>query len=193
MADETQIDPQPEAKPDPFAALLDHQKKTNAAVKAAKQITARALNPRGVTFTIQRAMAESLKVDPSLPTNWIARGMPGGREGPWDLGDWFTWYRSGKESDDEIESAGPPSPALERWREARAKMVEMDLAIRRGELLERDRWLEIMNRVTATLRQAGEVLMRLHGPQAHAVVDDALAGMERDIAEFFGERASERD
>lgn len=78
------------------------------------------------------------------------------------------------------------SPNLERYRAAKADLAEMEAAERRGQLIPSDRNRAFMGRVAAILRQAGDVI-RTFSPEAHQVLDEALADAENEIEVFFGD------
>lgn len=168
-------------KPDPLASILETKRKVDAAAKEAKRLSGRAIDPSAVIFTTQRKLMAHLTFDASLAQKWVVDpGFPGGRDGPWDASAVFAWWRENRDRHAEVDMDGPPSPALERYREARAKMVELDYDERRGELIPRDDWNTFVGRVCGILRRAAEVLQRTCGPSAHAVLDDAIISIERE-------------
>jgi hypothetical protein len=77
---------------------------------------------------------------------------------------------------------GPATPALEKYREARAALANLDLEQRKGGLLKREDVHVGLARISAIIRQAGDTLQRLFGADAHAV---------KEIENLFGDSASE--
>ncbi len=100
-----------------------------------------------------------------------------------DLLSWFAHQASG----DVTLGAPTDSPGLERYRMARAKMAELDLAIRRGELIEVAAWRELMARWANRLRRCGDMLARKFGNDALAVQTDAIADMNTITDTFLTE------
>jgi hypothetical protein len=87
--------------------------------------------------------------------------------------------------------AGAVSPALEEYRRERAMLARLERLEREAELLPRDATHAMLAQVAALLRDAGLTLQRQFGPEAHAVLNEALDGAEREIATFFGEGGGE--
>lgn len=81
--------------------------------------------------------------------------------------------------------SGSDSPALERFRLARAEQVELDLARQRGQLLPREEVHAWMARLGGTLRATCETLQRQFGRQAAAMIQEALDDYEREVRERF--------
>ena len=77
------------------------------------------------------------------------------------------------ESDDPL-LVGGNSPGLERYREAKADMAEMERDERNHSLISRDELREGWTLIAGVLRRAGESLGRQHGEDAQAIMDDAL-------------------
>ena len=78
------------------------------------------------------------------------------------------------------------SPDKRRYRAAAADLLELDLAERRGKVLPRAETHAMLGRVAGIIRATGETLQRLYGPEAHAVLDEALDDAEHEIRRFFG-------
>lgn len=66
------------------------------------------------------------------------------------------------------------SPALERYRLAKAKHAELDLENRRGQLIDRTKCREVLGRWAAILRRTGEVLSSRYGNDTAEEMNDAL-------------------
>jgi len=82
---------------------------------------------------------------------------------------------------------GAGSPALERYREERAALARLDRLERERNLLPRDEMRQMLGRVAAILRGAGDTLQRLYGVAAVEVLFEALDDAEREIERSFGE------
>lgn len=89
-------------------------------------------------------------------------------------------HRLSKESDDPL-LCGPSSPALERYREARAGLANLELHQRQGNLLDRAEVHERMLRAATPLRRAGEALQRKFGVEAQRVLDAAVDEFLREV------------
>jgi hypothetical protein len=126
---------------------------------------------------------------------WTKSGMPGGDKGPWDVREIAAWRqkRSGKHTggDPDPMLDGPASPALERYREARAAMARLDLATREKNLLPRADVHTGLARIASVIRQAGDTLQKQFGAEPHAVLIEALDEAEQQIENLFGDSASE--
>ena len=93
------------------------------------------------------------------------------------------------DSDDPL-LGGENSPALERYRDERAKLARLDRLEREKTLLPRDQVHELLGQIAALLRGAGENLQRQFGSDAHAVLDEALDDADREIERFFESKTS---
>lgn len=79
--------------------------------------------------------------------------------------------------------AGGDSVGLERFRLAKAKIAEMDLAERCGELIDVSKARDILGRWASILRRAGERIGRL-SPEAGKILADSLDELQDVIREF---------
>lgn len=77
------------------------------------------------------------------------------------------------------------SPALERYRNARAALSELDLAERRGVVVHVDRFREHLVRAFRLIRRAGESLQRKFGNEASDILNEHLDEGEREWRLFF--------
>jgi len=82
--------------------------------------------------------------------------------------------------------AGFDSPALEEYRRAKAALANLDLAQRERELIPLERLQLFHAEMAHVLRQASDTLQRHHGPEALAIIEEALREMDRKRNDFFG-------
>lgn len=88
---------------------------------------------------------------------------------------------SGDNGDPLLVAEGVASPALEKYRETRAALAELDLQERQRDLLPRQMVHEVFGRIASRLRDAGEQLGREHGSEAHEVLTEALDDSQREL------------
>jgi phage terminase Nu1 subunit (DNA packaging protein) len=82
---------------------------------------------------------------------------------------------------------GGTSPALERFRLARAKREERKLAEERMELVSIHKVHDGLARITTALRNAGDAVQRQFGPEAHEIIVAAIKEAEEEGLRYFGE------
>lgn len=145
-----------------------------------------------IKFTSKADMARRLGINKNTATTWAGLpGFPGGASGPWLLPDIIRWLISRTnarpESDDPAMS-GPDSPALERYRLAKAELSELELAEKRKQLLPRGVVRQALASWAAILRNAGDQLGRRFGVGAQRVLTDALDGCHDATAAIVAER-----
>jgi hypothetical protein len=119
-------------------------------------------------------------------------GMPYGRS--IDLVQWVGWLTRfleehpgnfvRRDCDDPL-LAGRNTPALERYRNAKADLAHLELLERTGELLPIDKVHEAAAAIAQLLRNAGDALQRRFGRDALEILDQALAQAEEQIAARF--------
>jgi hypothetical protein len=93
-------------------------------------------------------------------------------------------YKLARDDDPLMQGSG--SPALERYREERAAIARLDRLEREQKLVPRDEVREVLGRIAAIVRGAGESLQRQHGPSAVEALDEALDDADREIDRVFG-------
>ena len=76
------------------------------------------------------------------------------------------------------------SPALERYRLAKAKLAELDLHLRKNDLIEVARAKEVFLRWSVLVRRMGERLSKRFGPDAAATVNETLDSCRAATAEI---------
>jgi hypothetical protein len=83
---------------------------------------------------------------------------------------------------------GPESPAMERCREARAGLLELELDTKKGNLLERRAVHEWAGRISHIIRDSTATLQRDFGPQAAQIIEEALDDADAEIQRAFGNK-----
>ena len=86
--------------------------------------------------------------------------------------------------------AGGGSPALERYREERAKLARLERLERQSRLLPRNEVREALGRIAAVLRAAGDALQRQFGAAAVEILYEALDDAQRELDQSLGEAGS---
>ncbi|MEK6797385.1 MAG: hypothetical protein AABZ12_00310 [Planctomycetota bacterium] len=80
---------------------------------------------------------------------------------------------------------GPESPALERYRDEKAKLARLDRLEREGALLARDMVHHGLGRLVMIFRGASEQIQRQFGVEAHGILKDAVDEYEREMWEWL--------
>jgi len=80
---------------------------------------------------------------------------------------------------------GTDSPALERYRLARAKIAEHELEEKIEQLIPREQIHDGMTQLAGLLRSCGEQLQRAYGDDALDILNEALTGCQRVISSMF--------
>ena len=91
------------------------------------------------------------------------------------------------ETTSDPELAGDGSPALERYRAARAEIAEYDLQIRRGDLMARADVHAGLTEAGAILRRKIARLRKAYGDDAAQIITDAVDDMLRANERLFGD------
>ena len=92
-------------------------------------------------------------------------------------------------ADEEDLCSTVTSPALERLREETYKLRRLERLKREDELVDRDIMHDCLARLAGVLRRAGDRLQRRCGPEAFAIYNEALDGIDRELETFFGNEA----
>lgn len=124
-------------------------------------------------------------------TDWVQSGCPG-RGGHYPISEMVAWAKEhkwgaathGDGEEDEL-LVGVQSPALERYREERAKTARLDRLEREGALIGVDKVQEGLDVLAGLLRNLGDSLQREHGLEAHRLYEEAMDDFERVIEEKF--------
>lgn len=89
--------------------------------------------------------------------------------------------RSGLDCDGDL--FGEDSPALERYRTARAELAELDLEVRRAKLLDREKLENQWNAGAVALRNAGERLQMRFGDEAVSLYNEGVSDFARAVTD----------
>lgn len=151
----------------------------------------------------QGAAAWMLGISPAKLCQMSRRGdLPAACQNPdgtYDARELIRWHASqtseplGDLGDGDPLLAFGESPALERYRLARAEMVELDLEERRGFLIPRDRVRLTLLRWASILRAVGDRLGKKFGNDAIDTINEALDDCARVVADEFGNGDSHDD
>lgn len=79
------------------------------------------------------------------------------------------------------------SPAAERVRIARAKLLELEYEQRTDAVLNKDEMVSGMMQVAGCFMAASEQLQQEFGPEAYSILEQAHAAAKRKIREMFGD------
>jgi hypothetical protein len=90
------------------------------------------------------------------------------------------------DEDADLMAADVSSPALERYREERAKLARLDRLERERALVPRDEVREGLGRIAAIMRSAGEALQSQFGSSAVDLLYEALDDAQREVDQRFG-------
>jgi len=157
---------------------------------ASRKTKAQAGETKGTQKDIVSTQAEAarrLKVSRSTIHDWLEKGAPG-EEGAYSikaLRAWHKAYTAAGETDPMF--AGASSPALERYRLARAKSAELDLLERQGQLRDREEVREMLARFFGHITEAKAKIGT--GVDPIEAIDAALDNCERVIEELRKGRA----
>ena len=162
------------------------------------------LPPRGCVVETQAEVAEFFGVSTHTVDAWRRTSpvrLPGDRGG-YNLKDCFEWWlihgpgRRGKgrpmkgdagDQFDPLMDVQDNTPALERWRLARAKASELDLAERQHELVSVELFQRMSEAAFLPLRRFAEDQIRQHGSMAHEAWAEAVEAYEKEIKSAIGQ------
>ena len=91
------------------------------------------------------------------------------------------------DGDELLAADGTDSPALERYRAARAGLAELELHERVGRLIPRDEYRAAGTRLSSHIQAAGMDLQVKFGPEAHQILEERLDEFDRDLDEFIAQ------
>jgi hypothetical protein len=154
-----------------------------------------------VKFSSKSGMARVLGINRGTVASWTNAGdFPGGPNGPWFLPQVIRWlldrtkYRN-PPTDPLLDGPSDGSDALERYRDARAAIAELDLLERQKSLVDREATRAGLLKIAMVLRRAGTRLQSIHGATAaeifHHALDEAKVMIDREFGS--GEEARESE
>lgn len=128
-------------------------------------------------------------VKPRTLREWFTQGCPN-EPGRYCVPEIIEWGRENKWAaiiGDEAELAGGDSPALERYRDEKAKIARLDRLEREGELVRRETLHETLIAFAGVFRAAGEKLRTQFGNEALLILTEAIDAAERLIGDLNGD------
>ena len=128
-------------------------------------------------------------VKPRTLREWFTQGCPND-PGRYCVPEIIEWGRENKWAaivGDEAELAGGDSPALERYRDEKAKLAKLDRLQREGELIRRDEIHDTLMSIAALFRGCGDQLRRQFGNDALLILTEAIDEAERLIGSLNGD------
>jgi hypothetical protein len=142
---------------------------------------------------VARSTVQAWMRDPVFPTE-----CDGGGYFLFDVGQWKGARDEAKrqrecipELDDDLVPTAGVSPGLERFRNAKASLAELDLAERENKLVPIQTVEAGVIEICLSLRTCLEEIQRRFGADAHKLLDDTLREAERRIDELFGSDGEE--
>lgn len=87
---------------------------------------------------------------------------------------------------------GGDSPALERFRNARANLAELEFEVKKENFVDREHLRESFALVASVLRRAGEQLQKQFGPEAQEILDEALDDVVNHVEKLMAKKDEER-
>lgn len=144
---------------------------------------------------------------------WLLKGMPrsqgeNGSSATYNAAEVFRWYRtdgpgaprrgSGSNNSQQLISlgvdegdllSGPDTPALERFRLARARLSELEYERQKSTVVPIEEMVAEISGLAGHLRKLGEQLGQHFGPDAQRMLNDALAEYRDMARKKFGNLA----
>ena len=157
---------------------------------------------KGLIKRRQTDVAEWFGVAQATVGKWLNAGCPGQmREnddgGPYDVREVARWLvrkrkivvdaADGEPTNDDTLMSGSASPALERYRDERAKMAMLQRLQFEGRLVDVDQVSRCLMASAKMIRAAGDQLQRMFGVEAQRVLSEHLDEAERAVAEILSE------
>jgi len=146
-------------------------------------LIARGLAQEVRTAKTRDEVAQYFGVGLRTVAGWLAAGCPGAA-GAYNLHEIHAWrdaQRNTKTDQADPLLAGSASPALEKYRQERAKLARLDRLERERSLLPREEVHELLGQIARVIRAAGQSLQRTYGLEAQNTLDEALDEADRLI------------
>ena len=136
-------------------------------------------------------LADLLGVKPRTLDSWRRNGLPDKYPGGWDAKRIIHWlrtqgpWRPKLPPEADLLMHGELSPAIERYRLARAKMVENELAKQEEQLIDRHLMREVLGAMASVNRRTCKKLESEFGPRGREVFIKGLEDLERAGKKYF--------
>lgn len=133
-------------------------------------------------------VANTLGIDRVTYNTWRNQGAPGKASHGWPITDTIAWAREEKWSGNSLDlddamMGGGDSPALEEYRRAKARLAELDLAQKKGELLAAEEVEDNLNKIAETIRGLCEQTKLRFPPEYLELLNECLEDLEREFSE----------
>lgn len=159
--------------------------------------------PAKKSWTVTRQVDVARFFGQSLDTvkGWAKQGMPG-HANAYDLQAVVAWLRkegpwrertqrgNGTPDEETILLSGPSTASLERLRAAKAAIAELDLQLRRGQLVTVERAKDVGLRWAVIIKRMAERLGKRYGQDATAAVNETLEECARVLETGFAPPAN---
>lgn len=158
--------------------------------------------PKKVFASTQGDLARIFGVSRVTIMDWVQRGAPKKTARGWDVEAFRVWRQAnmrpakwtGKTPEESVSNedalaSGPDSPALDRYRLARAKFFEYELGKQERQLIDREEMHALLVQIAAALRSACETLQRVYGVEARRILEEALDETDRKLKDSLGSNA----
>lgn len=141
-----------------------------------------------IAATIQEA-ATAVAVSDRTIRSWLAKGAPG-RPKRYVIPELIEWARENiwkarSVSADPMLTEGD-SPALERYREAKASQEEIKLHLMRKDAVPLEEARVLFDLIADEYRRLGEKMEKLFGHQAPAMIEECLDNVTRHVQQRWG-------
>ena len=136
-------------------------------------------------------VANVIGIDRVTYHTWRNQGAPQKTNNGWPITDTIAWAKDTKWGGASIEDSDDPlmfghnSPALEDYRKAKARLAELDLAEKQGNLLAAEHVEDGLNRVSSLIRGLCEQTKLRFPPEYLELLNQCLDDLEREFSECF--------
>lgn len=145
------------------------------------------------THSTKSGLARAIGVDRGTVARWCqVDGFPGGADGPWPedaIRLWVEIREAQREESRLLE--GPDSPALERYRLAKAELAEWELAQRRESMFSRADVLRTHQGYLVVLRRFADRLLASGLEEESRMAHEACDECEQIVESEFGDPPSD--
>jgi len=144
------------------------------------------IDPNRVTAA---SLAGILHTSKSVPGQWFKKGMPRNADSSYCIADVFEWHKSriagkGDPVVDDVEMV--QSPALERYREERAKLARLDRLKKEEEVMPTAHVRRGCELIGAAFRKVGEFAKRKGYADVLQIINERLDEAQRHAETEFG-------